>query len=429
MEKKQKETNWHKLDNTANVFPVVASKSMTNVYRLSVILNDKINPQLLQQALDTVLPHFKAFCVRLRHGLFWSYFETNLSKALVEKEQEAPCRQIDPLITNRYLFRVLYYENRIHVEIFHALTDGIGGMRFLKALAYAYIKLANPDSFTKEQLSQIHGIEGASNTEDAYVKNYVSKKRKTFKEPHAFRVKGEFRAPDSIGVLTAAMPISQLKSLCKSNNASISEYLTALFAYGIYKEYMGASGAKKPVNMFIPVDLRRIFNTDTCLNFFSNIVVGITFANKQYTFEDVLQEVKEKFAKQINKDYFEQKLSYTVRSETSFITRVVPLPLKNGILRIIYEHSNHGSTMPFSNLGAQDPLPEFAPFISGYRFLIYACEHDAIKCGAISCNGSLTLNFTTFLEGFKLPRFVVRWLTENNIDVEIESNGDDDEIL
>lgn len=429
MKKKQNATNWHKLDNTANVFPVVASKSMTNVYRLTSVLNDKIDALLLQQALDIVLPYFKAFCVRLRHGLFWSYFETNLARAVVEKEREAPCRQIDPLVTNRYLFRVLYYENRIHLEIFHALTDGIGGMRFLKAITYAYVKLANPNSFSKEQLAQIHGIEGAANTEDAYVKNYVSKKSKTFKEPRAYRVKGEFRAPDSIGVLTAIMPLQQLKNLCKSNNASISEYLTALFAYGIYKEYMGASGAKKPVNMFIPVDLRRIFNTDTCLNFFSNIVVGITFWGKQFTFEEVLQEVKEKFATQINKDYFEQKLSYTVRSETNLITRIVPLPLKNGILRIIFEHSNHGSTMPFSNLGVQDPLPEFAQFIESYRFLIYACEHDAIKCGAISCNGNVMLNFTTYLEGFKLPHFVVRWLTSNNIDVEIESNGDEDEIL
>lgn len=429
MNKKTKTTIWHKLDNTANVFPVVASKNMTNVFRLTAVLNNVVDPKLLQQALDTVLPYFKAFSVRVRHGLFWSYLETNHAKAFVELEREAPCRLIDPLVTNRYLFRVLYYENRVHLEIFHALTDGVGAMRFLKALVYAYIKLAFSSEFSQEQLAQIHGIEGAANTEDAYVKNYVAKKSKTFKEPTAYRVKGEFRAPDSIGVVSATMSVAQLKTLCKSNDASISEYLTALFAYGIYKEYMGASGAKKPVNMFVPVDLRRIFNSDTCLNFFSNIVVGLSFGNVPRTFDDVLQEVKEKFAFQVNKDYFEQKMSFTVKSETNFLTRVVPLPIKNGILRVIYEHSNHGSTMPFSNLGAQDPLPEFAPFVQGYRFLLYACEHDAIKCGAISCNGNVTLNFTTYLEGFKLPRFVVRWLTEKGIDIEIESNGDADEIL
>lgn len=36
----KKETRWEKLDNTANLFPVIANETMTNVYRIAVILSE-----------------------------------------------------------------------------------------------------------------------------------------------------------------------------------------------------------------------------------------------------------------------------------------------------------------------------------------------------------------------------------------------------
>ena len=35
----KKEMRWEKLDNTANLFPVIANETMTNVYRIAVILS------------------------------------------------------------------------------------------------------------------------------------------------------------------------------------------------------------------------------------------------------------------------------------------------------------------------------------------------------------------------------------------------------
>ena len=64
---------WDKLDNTAHLFPVIAGESMTNVYRISVSLKEEIIPELLQEALDIVLPKFDGFNLRLRMGVFWYY--------------------------------------------------------------------------------------------------------------------------------------------------------------------------------------------------------------------------------------------------------------------------------------------------------------------------------------------------------------------
>ena len=58
-------------------------------------------------------------------------------------EQDAPCRYFDPVETGRFLFRVLYYGSRVHLETFHVLTDGTGAMQFLKAVCYRYCQLAD----------------------------------------------------------------------------------------------------------------------------------------------------------------------------------------------------------------------------------------------------------------------------------------------
>ena len=69
--KVRRDIRWDKLDNTAHLFPVIAREQMSNVYRISVTLTELIDPLLLQQALDLVLPRFDGFNLRLRRGVFW----------------------------------------------------------------------------------------------------------------------------------------------------------------------------------------------------------------------------------------------------------------------------------------------------------------------------------------------------------------------
>ena len=55
----QREIRWDRLDNTAHLFPVIAGeKHSSNVYRISVTLTELVDRELLQQALDMVLPKF-----------------------------------------------------------------------------------------------------------------------------------------------------------------------------------------------------------------------------------------------------------------------------------------------------------------------------------------------------------------------------------
>ena len=66
---------WMPLDNAALIFPAIRRKNWSNVFRQSITLTEKIDPVLLQQAVDELMPRFPSFYLRLRRGVFWYYLE------------------------------------------------------------------------------------------------------------------------------------------------------------------------------------------------------------------------------------------------------------------------------------------------------------------------------------------------------------------
>ncbi len=72
-----KQRPWFKLDNAAKIFPGQNSAKWSNIFRLSVTLDEKIDPELLEKALEQTIVRFPFFDVRMRRGLFWYYLEKN----------------------------------------------------------------------------------------------------------------------------------------------------------------------------------------------------------------------------------------------------------------------------------------------------------------------------------------------------------------
>ena len=70
MKKNPQGKRWHRLDNTGKIFPMIANENLSNVFRISVTLKEEIDPGLLGQALEEVLPWFGGFKVKLKRGFF-----------------------------------------------------------------------------------------------------------------------------------------------------------------------------------------------------------------------------------------------------------------------------------------------------------------------------------------------------------------------
>lgn len=414
---------WDKLDNTANLFPVIAGESLTNTYRISATLKEEIDQSLLQEALDIVTPKIPGFNLRLRHGIFWYYFEENGKKApKVTKEHTYPCRFIHAARNNSYLFRVSYYGSRINLEVFHALTDGMGGITFLRELVYQYLRLSHPE--LREKHSDALSPETSLNRDDSFLTNYKTKSKSVYKIKRSFLIKGERLPHDAFGVIHGYLNINELKSVAKTMyNCSINEYLVATFIYAAYKENVGRISEKKPVRVAVPVNLRPYFDSITTKNFFAMISAEFIPENRDYTFAEIAEITRDSLRSQLTKENLENIFSYNVSNEQFFAARAVPLPLKNIAIRLVYTKSALANTTTITNIGNISVLDDYKPYIEMFYAMLAFSKGQELKGTIASYGDTLCYSLCSAWADTGIQRRMFKQMSSDGLNVIIETNG------
>ena len=130
---------WMRLDNAAKIYPAAKRRNWNNFFRLSATLTETVDVAVLRSALDVTVRRFPSIAVRLRRGVFWYYLEEIPQAPEIQPEKSCPLAHVPFGQVRRCAFRVLVYHNRVAVEFFHAVTDGTGGLIFLKTLVAEYL--------------------------------------------------------------------------------------------------------------------------------------------------------------------------------------------------------------------------------------------------------------------------------------------------
>lgn len=416
------EIRWDKLDNTANLFPVIAGESMSNVYRISVTLTELVDHELLQEALDIVLPKFDGFNLRLQKGIFWYYFEENGNPApKVKEENTYPCRFIVQNKNKHYLFRVTYFKYRINLEVFHVLTDGMGGINFLKELTYQYLRLCHPE--IREKVGDDLNCGTSLNREDSFIKNYRKSSSKPYQTQKAYLVKGEKLLPGEFGVMHGYMKIPALKEVCHKYGVSINEYLVGVFVYSVYQECLKGMPSDKPIRVAVPVILRPYFASNTTKNFFVMVSAEFHPTKEDYTFEEILQTVRESLKAQINKENLEKLFSYNVSNEKVWIARIAPLFLKNLAMKIVYTQSALANTTTITNIGNIGVEDVYKPYIEMFHAFLAMSKGQHIKGTICSYDDTLVFTFSYDLQDTGIQKVFFRKIAADGIEVQLDSNS------
>lgn len=416
------EIRWDKLDNTANLFPVIAGESMSNVYRISVTLTELVDHELLQEALDIVLPKFDGFNLRLQKGIFWYYFEENGNPApKVKEENTYPCRFIVQNKNKHYLFRVTYFKYRINLEVFHVLTDGMGGINFLKELTYQYLRLCHPE--IREKVGDDLNCGTSLNREDSFIKNYRKSTSKPYQTQKAYLVKGEKLLPGEFGVMHGYMKIPALKEVCHKYGVSINEYLVGVFVYSVYQECLKGMPSDKPIRVTVPVNLRPYFASNTTKNFFVMVSAEFHPTKEDYTFEEILQTVRESLKAQINKENLEKLFSYNVSNEKVWIARIAPLFLKNLAMKIVYTQSALANTTTITNIGNIGVEDVYKPYIEMFHAFLAMSKGQHIKGTICSYDDTLVFTFSYDLQDTGIQKVFFRKIAADGIEVQLDSNS------
>ena len=413
---------WNRLDNTAQLFPVIAREGTTNVYRLSVVLKEEVDGAVLKEALDAVLPYFDTFRCYIKKGFFWYYFEENrLPFPDVAEEDNYPCLYMNPNSNHKYLFRLSFYGCRINLEVFHALADGNGGFAFLKEITYSYLRKTHPED--KHIAHDMPDRETSFDNADGYLQNYAGKEKTPYRNEKAVIIKGDRLLSDQLSIITGIMPVGNLKVVAKSYGATINQYLVAAYAWAIYTTCLRGQPSDKPVNICVPVNLRPVFGSETGTNFFAMVNAKWKPQHMGLAFEEVLAEVKSSLDAQLTKENLEKVFSYNVANQLNAALRAVPLFLKRIVLRHIYEASTRGTTTTLTNLGSIPASPAYVKYIDRFSAILAMSSNQNIKMTAVSFGNTSTLTFSSCLKSTEIQKAFFRKLTEDGIEVTIETNG------
>ncbi len=425
MEKEKHFSEWYKLDLSAIVYPTLQRRDFSSVYRLSVLLKEPVQPELLQKALDRTLPRFPTYKAAIRKGLFWRYLEPNNRPGpFVQPDIKNPCMPMSFKANNRYLIRVYYYQNRISLEAHHSLGDGTGGMCVLQTMTAEYLRLLGHEIPCGGFVLNLNEKPDPGELEDAYMRYANSKVRPPRPGEKTYRVRGTKEPFYTLNIIDGIMSVKQVMQAAKKYDASITEYLNAVLLYALLqKQESDFHFGLKPVKIAMPVNLRRFFPSKTLRNFITMIYPGVDPRLGDYTFEEIVSQVHHYMRYYINEKFLRGDITTNAATQKNPLIRVVPLFIKDIVVRTFYTKvQDKNSSAGLTNMGALKVPEEMKKYIE--RFDIYMGQpfSSRTNCAIISFEDTLTINFASSIIEADVERYFFRKLVQDGIHVKIESN-------
>ena len=421
-----KKLRWMRLDNAAKIYPAAKRRGWTNYFRLSATLNEPVDTKILAAALDVTVRRFPSIAVRLRRGAFWYYLEQIPKAPPIEEDRSYPLVHVPFDDVRKCAFRVLVYHERIAVEFFHAVTDGTGGMIFLKTLVAEYLCQRYGISIPAE-----HGVLGRledpseEEMEDSFLR-YAGNVHASRKESTAYQLSGTLEPDGFLNLTTLMVPVDAVRKCAKEHHVSVTELLAAAMMKAICELQAEQTPRRrhcKPVKVLLPVNLRQMFPSRTLRNFASYVTPEIDPRLGDYTFDEICRVVHYRMGLENDPRMMGAKIATNVASERSPVLRVMPLFIKNAAMRVVFDMVGEiKSCLCLSNLGRVE-LPEaMAPYVERMDFIIGVPAKAHYNCGVVSWNGTMNVNFIRNVREPELESHFYRVLHRLGLPVKAESN-------
>lgn len=429
---KRMNRRWSRLDNTAKIFPSTVDKTDTRVFRISCELKEKIDPDLLQQAVDRAVKGFPNFLCIMKKGMFWYYLEQCNLEPLVREEYKEVCAPLYEQDRKTLLFEVTYFRNKINLEMFHVIADGTGGVQFFRSIVYDYLSLAHPEQFQEEQkLLDLEGsvTERASDGFEQYYDKSYKKKEESAKSDEteapqkplkkAYRFHGTRTEDDVLRIIDGIVSVQEVKEVAKRYHTNLTVFLIAVYIQALHQT-MRIREMQLPVAVSIPVNLRQFFPSDTTKNFFGMMSVVYNFSESSAELPDIIQAVEETFQRELTKEKMRERMNKMMKLENILVVRVAPLFLKNPVLRYARKISNRKESTVFSNVGRIDMPENCVPYIQGFDVYMSTWNVQLTLC---SFGDRMQLGFTSAYESADIQKNFFRILSSEGITAQVRCNG------
>lgn len=417
---------WLPLDNAAKIYPAARRKKWSNVYRLSATLTEPVDPAVLQSALDVTVRRFPSLAVRLRRGMFWYYLQQLPGAPSISREYSYPLVWMDKHELRRCAFRVIAHDRRIAVELFHSLTDGSGGLIFLKSLVAEYLeqkyKITIP---TGDGILDRREAPKPEELEDSFLKN-AAPIQASRRENTAWHLSGTREEDGFLHVTCFRVPVQAMVDKAHEYGVSLTAFLTAAMMQALqqWQKELYPQQHRKPVKVLIPVNLRNLFPSRTMRNFALYTTPELLTRLGECSFEEICHVVKTKMAEDITPKQMSMKIATNVFSEKLMAVRILPLFIKNIVMKAVFDATGETkSCLCLSNLG-QVKLPEnMMEHIERLDFVLGVQATSPYNCGVVSFKDQMYINFIRNTKEADLERYFYQVLHSMGLPVQVQTNG------
>lgn len=427
MEKKQtRPLRWVRLDNAAKIYPAARRKNWSNVFRQSVTLCDDVDTGVLKSALDVTVKRFPSIAARLRKGVFWYYLQQMESAPEIREECSYPLTYMSKSEMRQCAFRVIVFHNRIAVEFFHSLTDGTGALIFLKSLIAEYLEQKyNIEIPCENGIVNRKELPTEEELEDCFPKNagMVPASRK---DTNAWHMYGEPQRDGFLNLTCFNIPVKEALDMAHKYNSTLTVFMGAV----MMKALLNLQNEKQPnirrqkrIKLLIPVNLRALFPSVTLRNFAMYCIPELDPRLGDYTLDEICKVIQHKMGSEFTAKHMSCVIATNVNDEKNPLVRLIPLPIKNAVMKAIFDSvGEKKSCLTLSNIG-QVKVPEImAKYIKRFDFILGVQAAAPYNCGMLSFGDTIYINFIRNIKDAELERHFFSVLQELGLSATVESN-------
>jgi len=420
---------WLTLDNAAKIFPAIATKEVTAVIRLTVILKKPLKIKPFRRAVLKAEKRYPYFLVQLRRGFFWYYLEHLPQHIPIEVDDGESSRKFTG---GELLLRFLVWHNSVSLELSHTLTDGAGAFEFFKTVLTLYsqecgatIPVDYPYKVPGEEISQ-------EEYEDSYKRYFKEDIPPIVKRTKAFHVPFSVRPSPRFQQMNVILSMAEIKRISKEKGVSITVYLVAVYLYVLQDIFENLKPLKrltrnKILRVQVPINLRNILPSRTMRNFSLFVMPEIDLRLGHYSFEEILKTVYHQMQLETDEKLLNKNISRNVGSEKSIYVRSIPLIIKRLVLKLKF---NSLGTSQYSgvvtNLGKVDLPPETGNLVD-YFILTAPPPNKLLKisCAVIGFKDKLTLSFGNITTSWEFEEKFLNFLKSQNISIKTAETDND----
>ena len=276
-----------------------------------------------------------------------------------------------------------------------------------------YLKLKYSGQFTDVTIHS--GASAGDLSQDSYRQFFGSKNLSRGPAQSKAYHPGGLKLPyNQLQFFEIHMPVSQILPRAKQIKVSLTSYLGALWMLAIRDE-MPPRRRNLPVTISLPVNLRNYYPSQTARNFFNSVNVTHVF-DKDISIEELAAEFDVNLKSQLTEENIKKQMDNFETMEYVAPVRVVPLFIKQLVVRHFTKKSNKKVTMVFSNMGIQKPPVSVGEQIENYSGF---CSTNSLFSTMFSYKDNLTLGVSSAFVNTNVVKNFVKGLSQSGVDIKV----------